>query len=169
MWDLFQTSKLAMKIDQKVLDDMVIEAETGEPENAYFERIAIEKQEQFEANTETLLENQRINRREIEEASIRASERIRESQEENIRGKEEASIRESKRFKEERLKRESRERDILRETIKFWEEKRERDEQSARDETIWLAEYWLNYAKQKDKMAQEWLKAMKLGESNLLR
>ena len=40
-------------------------------------------------------------------------------------------------------------------TIKFWEEKRERDEASARQETIWLAEYWLAYAKQKDKMAQD--------------
>ena len=103
----------------------------------YFEKRDREKQEQFKANQEATLENQRINREETAAAEKAQAALMRKGQKEHLKEKEETELR------------------IARETVKFWEEKSKRDIKRAEEERIATAKFWLEYYKQLDKIKQD--------------
>ena len=125
------------EIMDKLAEDRRIQIETGESDREYFEKRDREKQEQFKANQEATLENQRINREETAAAEKAQAALMRKGQKEHLKEKEETELR------------------IARETVKFWEEKSKRDIKRAEEERIATAKFWLEYYKQLDKIKQD--------------
>lgn len=125
------------EIMDKLAEDRRIQIETGESDREYFEKRDREKQEQFKANLEATLENQRINREETAAAEKAQAALIRKGQKENLAEKEKTELR------------------IARETVKYWEDKSKRDIKRAEEERIATAEFWLEYYKQLDKIKQD--------------